>query len=221
MLLAERTRHFRRCSGKVWIGTVSVEISVYPSVTVRLCVPVVMVGWRVVGVYGIKGIHRELMGQIMWLSFGPISTGHSRRHDHRHHRHDWRHRQNCSPVVEMVDVLIRSALQTRWVLSRAAGNFGPRLDWLALGFRVARGWRRPSELPGAGRVIFLHSFPVVAAGSASSWCFVFYPYNACFETTLVSPSGLAQSFLLTVLSWGHPGGGWHCNMFAECAAVFR
>lgn len=50
-------------------------------------------------------------------------------------------------------------------------------------------------------------FPVAAAGSASSWCFVFYPYNACFETTLVSPSGLAQSFLLTVLSWGRPVGG--------------
>lgn len=64
-------------------------------------------------------------------------------------------------------------------------------------------------------------FPVAAVGSASSLCFVFYPYNACFETTLVSPSGLAQSFLLTVLSWGHPGGGWHCNMFAGCAAVFR
>lgn len=104
-----------------------------------------------------NAIYRELMGQIMWLSFGPISTGHSRRHDHRHHRHDWRHRQNCSPVVEMVDALIRSALQTRWVLSRAAGNFGPRLDWLASGFRVARGWRPPSGLPGADRVIFLHS----------------------------------------------------------------
>lgn len=35
-----------------------------------------------------SAIYRELVGHIMCLSFGPISTDHSRRHDHRHHRHD-------------------------------------------------------------------------------------------------------------------------------------
>lgn len=72
ILLAERTRHFRRCSGKVWIGTVSVEISVYPCVTVGLCVSVVMVGWGVVGVYGIKGIHLEKQGQSILVVGGKI-----------------------------------------------------------------------------------------------------------------------------------------------------
>lgn len=69
ILLAERTRHFRRCSGKVWIGTVSVEISVYPCVTVGLCVSVVMVGWGVVGVYGIKGIHLEKQGRQIYINY--------------------------------------------------------------------------------------------------------------------------------------------------------
>lgn len=67
--MAERTRHFRRCSGKVWIGTVSVEISVYPCVTVGLCVSVVMVGWGVVGVYGIKGIHLEKQGHQIYINY--------------------------------------------------------------------------------------------------------------------------------------------------------
>lgn len=67
--MAERTRHFRRCSGKVWIGTVSVEISVYPCVTVGLCVSVVMVGWGVVGVYGIKGIHLEKQGRQIYINY--------------------------------------------------------------------------------------------------------------------------------------------------------